>query len=61
MRQIKFYFLTLLAILGFSSTAFSEESSEYKWVPRYLNSIDGETTADEVIDFLFNVREMIVN
>ncbi len=71
MKQIKFYFLVFTSFLIFSSTVFSTErivfpcnlsdSPEYKWVPRYLNSVDEDTTTDEVIDFLFSVREMIVN
>ncbi len=62
MKQIKFYLLVFTNVLIFSSTVFSAEtivfscnlsdSPEYKWVPRYLNSVDEDTTTDEVDELL---------
>jgi hypothetical protein len=33
----------------------------YNWIPRYLSSLDESTNIDEVLSFLFSVREMIIN
>jgi hypothetical protein len=63
--------LIFTCFLGFISKSFafekpfltssSESSSSYQWVARYLDSIDKETSIEEVVDFLFSVRNLLIN
>ncbi len=63
--------LIFTCFLGFISKSFafektfltssSENSSSYQWVARYLDSIDKETSIEEVVDFLFSVRNLLIN
>ena len=67
MKKLYFLFLIVTCFPGLELNASSmstpsyPETSHYQYIPQYLNSIDENTSLQEVIDFLFSVREMIIN
>jgi len=71
MKQFCLYILIFANLLTVTTSAIpfeephsfsiSSETCSYQWVARYLDSIDGDTPLDEVVDFLFSVRELLVS
>lgn len=68
MKILRLYGFMLVSSLVFCSEVFStdsfpisEEAAAYQWVPRYLDCVDENTASDEVVDFLFGVREIMIS
>ena len=42
-----------------NSVSVSKSNHEFEWVTRYFNSLDDDTSVDEVIDFIVNLRDAL--